>query len=130
MSRFIRAAPAFLLAFLFVCVQQAAWLHALSHQSARSPGGSELARVPGAVSKLAAADASSGAVDRGSGDGGDSSFYCDKCFQFAHVTGAPFAAVASTSVIAVAAQWIVGRAIADLAADAPLARSRDPPARL
>jgi hypothetical protein len=129
MSRFVRAAPAFLLALVFVCVQQAAWLHALSHQGARSPGGREPARLSGAVSTLAAADANSGGAGRGDG-GGESGLYCDKCFQFAHLTGAPFAAVASTSVIATAAQWILGRAVAELAADAPLARSRDPPARL
>lgn len=116
-----RICSTLLLSALLVGAQQAAFMHALAHQAALAGP-----QVPAADS------AATPAAQAGQGDsGGESGGYCDKCFQFGHVAGGAIAhATAPFLLLAVAGEAARPRPVSALAADAPSARSRDPPAVL
>jgi len=114
-----------LLALLVVGAQQAALVHEIGHGIGHGGAGSAHAVGTG----LAHAAGAQGARDAGSGTT-ESGSYCDKCFQFAHVSGAGFSASPVLAFLNAGAQPAHGRPVAELAADAPQSRSRGPPITL
>lgn len=101
-----------LLVLLVVCAQQAALVHEIGHGVGQGSG------------KPVAARDIAGSQDPGTTDKGS---YCDKCFQFAHVSGAT-SGPAQTFVFDTAADDPAhGHQPAELAAEAPVSRSRGPP---
>jgi hypothetical protein len=99
-------------ALLVVCAQQAALVHEIGHGLGH-----------GSVNPVAAATIADsqdpGAPDKGS--------YCEKCFQFAHVSSAAAGFSPLDFVIAGSNEPASDHPAAVLAADAPQSRSRGPP---
>ncbi len=112
-----RVASTLLLALLVVFAQQAALMHAISHEGSRVMHGSVAAYADGG--SQTSADAPNGAPETNS--------FCDKCFQFAHVAGYASAPAAVLPLLAHAAETVHSGQAADLAAQAPQSRSRGPP---
>jgi len=115
--------PAFLLALILLCAQQAALLHAFEHEVLRTGGTAASAQ---AAVGTAASAAGSGEHDGGTAGGS----YCDKCFQFAHLTGAGFATAPAVLDLTASTEAARSRGVAERAVQAPASRSRGPPIAL
>lgn len=119
----MRRALPLLLSFLLVCAQGAGLWHGIGH-SATPHAGSPLAAaarvdVSPASATIALAQAPAPAD---SADG-----RCDKCFQFAHFSGAAAPQLAILAVDETTHPRALGIAAALVARDAPPTRSRGPP---
>lgn len=112
MRRFL---PSMLLFLLVLCAQQAALVHEIGHG------------LGAAAADPVAAAAHADARDPGNAGG---AAYCEKCFQFAHVTGALAAFAPGLAPDLTLGQSASSPSPALLAADAPLSRSRGPPSNL
>jgi hypothetical protein len=115
--------PAFLLALLLVGAQQAALLHAFEHDVARAAGSV-------AAAQAAAQTASPSSDTREHEQGAPGGSYCDKCFQFAHLTGAGFAAASAVLDLTASTEAARSRGAPERAVRAPASRSRGPPIAL
>jgi hypothetical protein len=102
-----------LLVALLLCAQHAAVVHSLWHLVGH--GG-----VHAAQSVAQAQDPQTK----------DDDAYCDKCFQFAHVSGVSISSFAAPALPAAAIELAQTPGVAIAAADVPSARSRGPPAAL
>jgi len=120
-----RLLSSLLLALVVVGAQQAALVHEIGHGIGH--GGALSLHTTGAGRSFVAGAQSARAPDSGTTESGS---YCDKCFQFAHVSGAGFSAGPVLAHLAAATQSPDGRPIAELPADAPQSRSRGPPTTL
>lgn len=119
----MRRALPLLLSFLLVCAQGAGLWHGIGHSATVLPGSPRAAAAGVDVSPATAAAALPQApAPAESGDG-----RCDKCFQFAHFSGAAVPAVAFLAVDETTHARVPGVAAALVARDAPATRSRGPP---
>jgi hypothetical protein len=109
-----RSIVSLVLSLLLVLAQQAALVHQIGHGLGHGAGGGP----------AVAAAQGSGSVPADNGD------YCEKCFQYAHVTSAAPEAVLAALLPVAQDESAGSRAAAELAAEAPQFRSRDPPAVL
>jgi len=100
-----------LLVFLLAFTQQAAVLHSLAHFA-----GIEQARATPAAA-AGAPDHRGGALDA----------YCDKCYQFAHLSGLAFGQAGVLALPTPGAERALATVSGDHCADAPRAQSRGPP---
>jgi len=109
-----------LLALLVVCAQQAALVHEIGHGLPHGSGA--VTSVAGTAVATSAAEPR--APESGTTEGGS---YCDKCFQFAHVSGAGFSSHPVAALLVAGTESARASPAADLAAEAPQSRSRGPP---
>ena len=107
-----RTISAFLLALLVVFAQQAALVHEIGHGFGHDS-------VTSAASASDPSSQDSGAPDK--------SNYCEKCFQFAHVTSAATAFAPNLFFSTPSSESASGDPAIEIAADAPALRSRGPP---
>lgn len=107
-----RIVSTLLLALLVIGAQQAALVHEIGHGIAHRSA-SQLATA------IVADRDDSGTTERAA--------YCDKCFQFAHVSGAMTGSAPVPLSVLARGQSAQCQAAAEIAADAPPCRSRGPP---
>ena len=108
-----RLLTSLLLALLVVGAQQSALVHEIGHGFGQDSA------------KTAVADSARPAPNGGTADTG--AYYCQKCFQFAHVAGAVAGHPPAVLWLAAGAEPAVAILAAEIAADAPPSRSRGPP---
>ncbi len=106
-----RLLSSLLLAFIVVGAQQTALVHEIGHGFGQDST-KTVAMVGGQAT---------GADKSGAGA------YCQKCFQFAHVSGAVAGHVPALLGQAASAESANAAPVAAIAADAPQSRSRGPP---
>ena len=107
-----RLLSSLLLAFIIVGAQQSALVHEIGHGFGQDSASTAVAVV---------GEQASGGDKSGTGA------YCQKCFQFAHVTGAITGHPPTLLWHRAKAEPAKANSVAAIAADAPLSRSRGPP---
>lgn len=105
-----------LLWLLVVSAQQAALVHAIGHGAGHGSGAASVSVGGKALSE-------SGSTEGGNGGG----IFCDKCFQFGQVASAAVAQLPAVLLRVGNTELALGRPSAQIAADAPASRGRDPP---